>query len=76
MMMMLSTCLLPSFVKFRSAVLEDKFRYINSIQWFQIEVASAPVNQSPGRPSWFSDRLEKNTNFVEEINSLLPVKFP
>ena len=35
---------------------------------------NASANQKPGRPSWFSDR-PKNTNLVEDVAILLPVKF-
>ena len=41
---------------------------------FRGEVENVSANQSPGRPSCFSDR-PKNTNLVEDVEILLPVKF-
>ena len=33
------------------------------------------ANQRLGRPSCFSDQPQKNTNLVEDVEILLPVKF-
>ena len=46
---------------------------LNSVQQFKIENVSA--DQRPGRPSCFSNRPE-NTNLVEDVEILFPVKFP
>ena len=42
---------------------------------FRGEVENVSANQRPGRPSCFSDLPEKNTNLVEDVMILLPVKF-
>ena len=52
---------LSSFVEFRSVVSEEKSKM------------SQPI-RGQGRPSCYSDRPE-NTNFVEDVEILLPVKF-
>ena len=48
---------------------------LNSVQPFQRRSQNVSANQRPGRPSCFSDRGPKNTNFVEDVEILLPVKF-
>ena len=59
-------------VEDKVTLLPVKFRWIPLCSFRGIENVSA--NQSPGRPSCFSDR-PKYTNFVEDVKILLPVKF-
>ena len=39
------------------------------------QVKNVPANHRPGRPSCFFSMGPKNTNLVEEVEILLPVKF-
>ena len=50
---------------------------LNPFQWFQRKSKKKNVstNQKPGRSSYFSGRPEKR-NLIEDIEILLPVKFP
>ena len=48
---------------------------LNSFHSFRGEVENVSVNQRPGRPFCFFPICLKNTNVVEGIESLLPVKF-
>ena len=57
----LRSCFLSSFISFL-------------FSGFRGEVENVSANQRPGRPSCFSDR-PKNTNLIEDIEILLPVKF-
>ena len=47
----------------------------NSFHSFRGEVENVSANQRPGRPFCFFPICLKNTNVVEGIDSLLPVKF-
>ena len=53
--------------------LPDKVRQI-PFSCYRGEVKSVSANQRQGRPSWFSDLLEKN-KLVDDAEYLLPVKF-
>ena len=59
-------------VEDKDTLLPVKFRWIPLCSFRGVENVSA--NQSPGRPSCFSDR-PKYTNFVENVKILLPVEF-
>ena len=47
----------------------------NSFHSFRGEVENVSANQRPGQPFCFFPICLKNTNVVEDIESLLPVKF-
>ena len=57
---MLRSCFLSSFIELCSAVVEKAKMLANHLE--------------AGRPSWFSDRPEKNTTLVEDVEFLLQLK--
>ena len=46
-----------------------------SVKRFQKKIENVSANQMPGRRYWISDRPEKKTNLVEDVEILLHIKF-
>ena len=69
-------------ISFKNRNLVEEFEILHPSRFhlilcrgFRGEVKNVSADPRPGRPSCFYNQPETNTNFVEDIEILLPLKF-